>query len=426
MKKKEASILNLCITIAALIAGYFILHYVNVPEENLEIIFQEEEPEYLFGFERGEHHFEQHTLGFNQNLGDLLLYQGIQWDSILKLDKISGNVFSIRNFRAKKPFTIVKEDQCDSPLCVVYEPNKFTFIKYFIKDEVKIDVVKRDYDICVESASGIIESSLWMAMQENGLGNNIIDKMEDAFASSVDFYHTQKGDEFKLIFEKKYIDGQEVTTGEILAASYKDAQGEHYAVYYENENYGGFYDLSGRPTLGKFLRAPLKSSRISSRYNLRRFHPIKKRTIPHLGTDYAAPIGTPIYSVGHGVVEVAGYTKNNGKYVKIRHDNTYQTQYLHMSRFAPGIKKGTRVKQGQKIGEVGKTGLATGPHVCFRFWKNGKQVNHLRLNFPPQDPLPENELIDFEKKRDVLLNLLDQIDYPSTQSNGDLLVLNQT
>ncbi|MBT8229629.1 MAG: M23 family metallopeptidase [Bacteroidia bacterium] len=148
--------------------------------------------------------------------------------------------------------------------------------------------------------------------------------------------------------------------------------------------------------------------------------------MPHLGTDYAAPTGTPIYSVGAGVVEIAGYTRNNGKYVKIRHDNTYKSQYLHMSRFAPGIKAGVKVRQGQKIGEVGKTGLATGPHVCFRFWRNGKQVNHLRLNFPPQDPLPDEQLPDFFKKRDVLLNLLDQIPYPSEDIQDQVLALNQT
>ncbi len=409
-------------------AGYFILHYVNVTLATTEEVEYEivEEPKYLYGFDKSTHHFETHTLGFNQNLGDLLLYQGIQWDSILKLDKLSSKVFSIRNFRAKKPIIFVKEDACDSPLCIIYEPNKFTFVKYFVKDQVKIDVVKRDYDICIESASGIIESSLWMAMQQNGLGGEIIDKMEDAFASSIDFYHTQKGDELKLIFEKKYIDGKSVATGEILAASYKNDQGEHFAVFYQNENYEGFYDLEGRPTLGKFLRAPLKSSRISSRYNLRRFHPIKKRTIPHLGTDYAAPTGTPIYAVGGGVVEIAGYTKNNGKYVKIRHDDTYKTQYLHMSRFAAGIKKGKRVKQGQKIGEVGKTGIATGPHVCFRFWKHGKQVNHLRLNFPPQDPLPADQLPDFNKKKDVLLNILNQVAYPSQISTDQLLAFNKT
>lgn len=158
-----------------------------------------------------------------------------------------------------------------------------------------------------------------------------------------------------------------------------------------------------------FLKAPVKASRISSYYNLNRFHPILKRRRPHLGTDYAAPHGTPIQAVGDGVVSIASYTNGNGNYVKIKHDDTYQTQYLHMSGFADGIRAGSHVKQGQTIGYVGSTGLATGPHVCFRFWKNGRQVNHLRLNFPPPEPLPESELAKFNEQRDVYLKQLDEI-----------------
>lgn len=377
-------------------------------------------PKETFGFTDEEHTFETHKLGFNQNLGDLLLWQGISWDSIIKLDKISSDVYSIRNFRAKKPFTLVKKDSCAAPHCVVYEPDHYHYIKYYVDDKVDVELVKKEYEVIVESTSGVIESSLWNAMKDAGVTGSIIDKMEDALASSVDFYHTQKGDQFKLIYERKYVDGEPKGYGEVISAAYKNSSGEHFAVFYENDKYAGFYDLEGRPTKSTFLRAPLKYSRISSRYNPRRFHPIKKRTIPHLGTDYAAPIGTPIYAVADGVVQIAGYSKNNGKYVKIRHDDIYQTQYLHMHRFAPGIKKGTRVKQGQVIGQVGQTGLATGPHVCYRFWKYGRQVNHLRENFPPKDPLPEEELESFYQQRDSLLLDLQQIPYPTVSDpNGE-------
>lgn len=426
MKKKDTYLLNYCIALTIIVAGIIGLQNLETEKDTPTPVVEESVPEVVYGFDKSANHFETHTLGFNQNLGDLLLYQGIAWDSILKLDRLSSNVFSIRKFRAKKDITFVKEDECSTPHCIIYEPNKFTYIKYHLKDQVKIDVVKKNYDVCLEMSSGQIESSLWATMKKNGLSGDVIDKMEDAFASTVDFYHTQKGDEFKLFYEKKYIDGEAVANGEILAASFKDAQGEHFAIYYENDKYAGFYDLEGRPTKGKFLRAPLKHSRISSRYNLRRFHPIKKKRIPHLGTDYAAPTGTPIYAVAHGIVEVAGYTKNNGKYVKIKHDNVHKTQYLHMSRFAPGIRNGVRVKQGQKIGEVGQTGLATGPHVCFRFWKNGRQVNHLRENFPPQDPLPAEELPEFYKQRDQLMRTLQAIRYPSEESDAGYLAMNKS
>jgi murein DD-endopeptidase MepM/ murein hydrolase activator NlpD len=382
--------------------------------------------EKLFGFEKDKHIFDSYTLEPNESLGKLLLREGVSWDSILKMDEVSSDIFSIRRFRAKKPFTLVR-DSCAAPTCIIYEPNKLTYVKYLIKDTVDVKIVRKNYEVCIEQASGIIESSLWIAMHESGIGYDLIDIMEDAMASSVDFYHTQRGDKFKIIYERKYIDGQAVSNGEILAAAYKDKEGEKFAVFYENEKYAGFYNLKGEPTTGKFLRAPLKHAHISSRYNLRRFHPIKKRRIPHLGTDYAAPRGTPIYSVADGVIEVAGYTKNNGKYVKIKHDDVYKTQYLHMHRFAPGIKKGVRVRQGQVIGQVGSTGLATGPHVCFRFWKYGKQINHLRENFPPEDPLPKDQLPDFFQQRDELLSQLKEIPYPGemAREDNDMLAMNE-
>lgn len=414
MKKKESLVVNSIIFLWLVVTGIYIYNsFINdsteITNQPMSLIPVQEK---VFGFEKDKYVFESHSLSPDESLGELLIYQGIAWDSILKLDEVSKDVYSIRRFRAHKPFTLVREDSCSAPTCLVYEPNKLTYVKYDLKDGVDVNIVRKKYEVCEEEASGIINSSLWMAMKDAGIDYDLIDKMEDAMASGVDFYHTQSGDQFKLIYEKKYIDGVAVDNGEILAAAYKNRDGEKFAIFYENENYEGFYDLEGQPTKRTFLRAPLKHARISSSYNLRRFHPIKKRNIPHLGTDYAAPRGTPIYAVADGTIEIAGYTKNNGKYVKIKHDGVYQTQYLHMHRFAPGIKRGVHVKQGQVIGEVGSTGLATGPHVCFRFWKNGRQINHLRENFPPKDPLPETQLADFYEQRDDLLRRLDAIPYP--------------
>ena len=393
-------------------------------EQNVQVASQTiKKIEKRFGFAKTQHIFDTYNLADNGNLGDILLYEGISWDSIVKLDKMSADIFSIRKFRPEKPFTLIREDSCSSPTCLVYEPNQLTYVKYYIKDSVDISVVKKEYQLKEHRASGIIETSLWNAMIDADLDIDIIDKMEDALASGVDFWHVETGDEFKLLYEKKHVDGKSVANGEVLAASYKDARGEHYAVYYENDNYAGFYDLDGNPTKRAFLRAPLKHSRISSRFNLRRFHPIKKRRIPHLGTDYAAPSGTPIFSVADGVIEKASYTRNNGNYVKIRHDGTYQTQYLHMRKIAKGIKPGVRVTQGQVIGQVGQTGLATGPHVCFRFWKNGRQVNHLRENFAPKDPLPEVEMPQFMEQRDILLKELAKIPFPSQSVENDAYAL---
>jgi len=181
-----------------------------------------------------------------------------------------------------------------------------------------------------------------------------------------------------------------------------------------------------------FLKSPVKYSRISSRYNLRRFHPILRRTRAHLGTDYAAPYGTPILAVADGVVTKATRSRGNGKYVKIRHDGVYQTQYLHMSKFAENIKTGVHVKQGETIGYVGSTGLATGPHVCFRFWKNGRQVNHLRENLPPPEPMATKDIPRFNVLKDTMKKKLDLVEYvvkkkevASEQSQEEIQVLMQ-
>lgn len=423
MKKQESRFLNFSILVCFLLIGFILLENCQI-EKNVQVASQTiKKIEKRFGFAKSQHIFDTYKLADNGNLGDILLYEGISWDSIVKLDKMSSDIFSIRKFRPEKPFTLIRKDSCSSPTCLVYEPNQLTYVKYYIKDSVDISVVKKEYQLKKHRASGIIETSLWNAMIAADLDIDIIDKMEDALASGVDFWHVETGDEFKLLYEKKHVDGKSVANGEVLAASYKDARGEHYAVYYENDNYAGFYDLDGNPTKRAFLRAPLKHSRISSRFNLRRFHPIKKRRIPHLGTDYAAPSGTPIFSVADGVIEKASYTRNNGNYVKIRHDGTYQTQYLHMRKIAKGIKPGVRVTQGQVIGQVGQTGLATGPHVCFRFWKNGRQVNHLRENFAPKDPLPEEEMPQFMEQRDILLKELAKIPFPSQSIENDAYAL---
>ncbi len=366
----------------------------------------------LYGFDSKDYHFDEYPIKQNMYLSDVLLYEGINFKKIVQLENNSKDIFSLRNFKAGKEFTLVREDECSDPVCLIYEPDQYSYVQYFFNEKATIHQVKKPKEVCLETTSGIIEGSLWDAMISRNLSPTLIDKMEDALSSAVDFYHTKRGDKFYLLYEEIYVDGEKVGVGEVIGASYEDQRGKHYAVYYENENYAGHYDLEGHPTKSQFLRAPVKYSRISSRFSYSRFHPIKKRNIPHYGTDYAAAHGTPIFSVADGTIENAAFTRNNGKYVKIRHANSYKSQYLHMSGFAKGIKSGTRVKQGQVIGYVGKTGLATGNHVCFRFTKNGKPINHLRENFAPADPLPEEQMEDFFASRDALLEIINDIPEP--------------
>ena len=364
----------------------------------------------IYGYDTSNYVFDTILVKPNQFLSDILTQKGYPFRDILKLEKTAEEIFSLRKIRSEKELIFVHSDSCSFPECMIYEPNAYNYVRYHLDDLECVEIIDRPVTKEYDMFGGYVETSLWNALIGNGHSPAVIDKLEDAFASTVDFYHVQRCDSFKFIFEKVFVDGKFIGYGDILAAYFENEAGKHYSVYYENDQYEGFYDLEGRPTKSTFLRSPVRYSRISSRFNRRRFHPIKRRVIPHLGTDYAAPSGTPIRAVANGVVEKASYTKNNGKYVKLKHDRQYKTQYLHMSGFAAGIKSGVKVKQGQTIGYVGQTGLATGPHVCFRFWKNGKQTNHLRENFPPANPMPDTELPIFYQKRDSLIQVLDNLD----------------
>ena len=365
-------------------------------------------PTIKYGFAIDTFQVQEGTIEPNRVFSDLLNPQGVDYPTIDKIVANASGVFDLRKLQSGKPYTILTREDGNGPDYFIYEPNVYEYVVFHLKDDLKVERVERPVQKEVRTADGILESSLWQTMVDNGLSYELTAKMEDALQWSIDFHHLQKGDEFKLVFEENQIDGEQVGVGDVFAAYYKTGQNEYYAIWYAHGDISGYYDLEGRPMKKGFLKAPVKYSRISSYFNMNRFHPILKRTRPHLGTDYAAPYGTPIYAVGDGLVAEASYTKGNGNFVKIKHNDTYQTQYLHMQKFAKGISRGVHVKQGQVIGYVGSTGLATGPHVCFRFWKNGKQVNHLKLTFPPPAPLPKEEMPGFIVVRDKYLQMLGQ------------------
>lgn len=319
---------------------------------------------------------------------------------------MASAVLDLRNVRPDKPFYVLTKDSTQVAEFLIYEPSIYEYIIFDLKGELSVNRIKREVSSQVMTAHGVIESSLWQAMVSNGYSYELTDKMEDALKWSVDFHHLKQGDAFKLVYEQHFIEGEPAGVGQVSAGYYKSGDKEHYSFYYENGDIKGYFNENGEPMKSGFLKAPVKYSRISSYFSLKRLHPVLKYNRPHYGTDYAAPYGTPIIAVGDGVVVAATHGGGNGNFVKIKHDNVYETQYLHMQKFAAGIRPGVRVEQGQVIGYVGSTGLATGPHVCFRFWKNGKQVNHLGLDLPPAKPLPASEMPAFKAARDQYLALL--------------------
>jgi murein DD-endopeptidase MepM/ murein hydrolase activator NlpD len=344
-----------------------------------------------------------------QFFGEILSDAGVSYPNIEKIVQNADTIFDVKQFRVGKEYMLLSKDTSQGYEHFIYQPSVYNYTIFDLKGDLTVTKVERPITTVVEASKGAIESSLWNAMTDAGLSYNITAKMEDALQWSVDFHHVQQGDEFKLIYDQDYIEGERVDAGKVHAAWYQTSGNEYYAFYFEHPEHGGYYDAKGRPMNKGFLKSPVKYSRISSGFNLRRFHPILKRTKPHFGTDYAAPYGTPILAVGDGVVTKASRTRGNGNFVKIRHDKTYETQYLHMQKFAKGISPGVHVKQGQVIGYIGSTGLATGPHVCFRFWKNGKQVNHRKLSFPPPAPLPDEFMPQFTEQRDILVEKLNAL-----------------
>ena len=364
---------------------------------------------YKYGFDVDFFSFTEKTIKPNQFLSEILQEYKVPYSTIDKLARESKEIFDVRDLRVGKKYTILQSDTANAAEYFIYEPNAYRYIVFDLDPDPQVCVIEKEIEKRIESKSGVIESSLWNAMNGGGASVELIARMEDALAWSVDFYHIQKGDEFKLIYEQEYIENKKVGIGKLVGAYFKNAENTFYSIDYESEEYGGFYDEEGRPVKKAFLRSPVKYSRVSSGYNLNRRHPVLGYNRPHLGTDYAAPRGTPIMAVANGVVTKRSFTRGNGNYVKLKHKNGISTQYLHMSKFAKGVVPGTQVKQGQTIGYVGKTGLATGNHVCFRFWKNGKQVNHRKMNFPPAKPMAAAELPNYFKVRDKVKQQLDQI-----------------
>ena len=355
----------------------------------------------------------KHRIRRNQFLSDIISKNGIDIRDFIEMKNAYRDVFDERRLRAGNHysvfFPIESQEKADF---LVYEMNDVDFVVYdFVRK--KIYTKSKKVSLKERVASGAINSSLYQAFDDKGLDMQLGMELSDVFAWEIDFYRLQKGDRFKVIYEEKVIDGTPIGVNRILGAQFEHEGNFFYAFYFQPDESvdGDYFDESANSLRKEFLKAPLKFSRISSRFSSKRFHPVLKRYKPHLGVDYAAPTGTPILSVGDGVVEEAMYKRNNGKYVKIRHNSTYSTQYLHMSRFASGIRHGSRVKQGQVIGYVGSTGLATGPHVCFRFWKNGVQVDPLKVKTPPSKPVDSVYRGEYQKYIAPLMTQLECIDY---------------
>ncbi len=358
---------------------------VDVIEHVQEEVIEEN---LLFGFNIDRFHVIEGAFKSGDVLSKVLLPLGVGNGEIEALVNLSRPVFDVRRIQPKKKWiALFDEPSAELPSYFLFEKNLRDYVVFSIKDSLAVWEASKPIETVARSIEGRITHSLSKSIAELGAPADLALELSSIYAWTIDFYRLQKNDHFKLLFEEELIDGESSGRCSILACSFTHNGKERKAYRYELDGAANYFDREGESLRKAFLKAPVKFSRISSRYTGKRFHPVLKRYKAHLGTDYAAPHGTPIVAVGDGVVTKSGYTNGNGNYVKIKHNGTYETQYLHMSKRA--VKPGQNVQQGEVIGYVGSTGLATGPHVCFRFWKNGEQVDHLREEFPSADPIPD-------------------------------------
>ncbi len=370
-------------------------------------------PEMRYGLRADDYIFIENKVQENQFLFDMLRPYHVSYNHTIQLVRRSGAVFDLRKIEPGEPYVIIAHrNDPEYAQFMVYEPGPFSYVLFHLRGEPHVEFVERNVKTIERTAAGVIYTSLWNAMQENGLSVRLFNMMEDALAWAVDFHRVQPGDRFKLMYEEIYIEGEAKDVGRITAAYFETQGKKIYAIYYDHDRYAGFYDPEGRPMRRAFLKAPVQFSRISSRFNLQRRHPVLDRTIPHLGTDFAAPHGTPILALADGVIDRASYSAGNGYYIRMTHDHVYGSQYLHMQNFATGIRNGVRVRQGDVIGYVGSTGLSSGPHVCLRFWKNGQQVDFLSEDLPSPEPLTEEELPGYFAHQDSIRSIIDALPYP--------------
>ncbi len=343
-----------------------------------------------------------------QSLSHILSPAGMSAGEITLLAQATQSDYDVRNMRSGKSWWIAYDrDPSASAAHFVYQRNAREYARFSLQEPYGVALESLPADTLIQRTKGTIENSLYVDLDRLGAPTTLALAMANVYAWTVDFSRLQKGDEFDVMYERTYVNGEPIGMPRVIACHFQHRGRALPAFRYDQGDGFDYFDEAGQSLRKAFLKAPVEFSRISSRYNLKRFHPILQKTKAHYGTDYAAPKGTPIISVGDGVVSKSSYTKGNGKYVKIRHNNTYETQYLHMSRRA--VSAGEHVKQGQVIGYVGSTGLATGPHVCFRFWKNGKQVDHLREEFPPSTPIMANQMDAFQATVEKLSTAISEL-----------------
>ena len=379
-----------------------------------DIAEKKEKPiEYKYGYNIDQYIFEEKKIKSGDTFGDILEGVGIDYPEIYEaLQKTKGDV-NFKKLQIGKPYTLIfSKDTLRSLKAFVYHPSVegYSFIQ--LKDSVFGETIVKPKSYKEMEASGIIDNSLYLTLEEQNMNPLLTYYLSDIYAWTIDFFRLEKGDRFKVIYTESFVDDTiSVGISRIKAAYFLHRGNEQYAFEYETDSIKGiveYLDQDAKNLRRAFLQSPIKFGRVSSRYNLRRrIAYYGNRIRPHKGTDFAAPIGTPILSTANGVIVKSSYTRANGRYVTVKHNNTYSTQYLHMQK--SNVRVGQQVEQGDVIGWVGMTGNTSGPHVCYRFWKNGLQVDPFKQKLPEAKPVSESLKKQYFRDISLVRSQLDSI-----------------
>jgi murein DD-endopeptidase MepM/ murein hydrolase activator NlpD len=342
-----------------------------------------------------------------QSLADLLLPFGVSPKQVYQISMLHDTILDEKNIRPGNHFVVFSKSD-STPEIFVYEKDPLNYVTVYLNSgSVKAEKGTKAVEQRIKTASGTIETSLWESMLDADANPILAIELSEIFAWTIDFFGVQQGDQYKVLFEESYVDSQSIGINRILGAWIRHNNNDFWGIPFEQDGVVSFFDEEGNSLRKAFLKAPLRFSRISSGYSNSRYHPVLKIRRPHHGVDYAAPTGTPVHTVGDGIVTKVGYQKQGGgNYVSIKHNSVYSTTYMHLSKFGKDIRQGRYVKQGDVIGYVGATGLASGPHLDFRFYKNGSPVNPLKVEAPPVEPVREENLADYKIKKNLTMSIL--------------------
>ena len=356
----------------------------------------------LFGINADNYSVERHSVERGESWSKILDTYGITTQKIIRLDQLTKDICPLRQIRAGNHYTtFVQRDSTQLKLdYLVYEKSIVDYVVFaFVGDSVAVREGQREVEIHRKKSTAVIESSLWGAIMEAKLPYSLAAEMEDIYQWTVDFFGIQAGDRFTVIYDEKFIDTLSVGVGRIWGAKFTHRGRDIYAIPFEKGGKLQYWEADGGSLRKQLLKAPLKFTRISSKFSHARFHPVLKKYRPHHGIDYAAPVGTPVRAVADGTVTKKSYDKAAGNMLKIKHPGNLSSGYLHLRGFAKGIKVGARVSQGQVIGYVGSTGRSTGPHLDFRLWKGATPINPLKVPQKPTEPISKENQERFDKVR---------------------------